>query len=373
MSRIAPFVMIIGLALPLAAQPVLSGTASLGFSGGLGSAAAEDLFYGSEQYANIRLRSAVGERGTLYAAVNLAALSGLNALSGGGTALEEGSTPEGFVSSIELERLYFRMKGEKIDSEFGLMRVPFGYGQAFRPMDILNPPNPLFPDARPRGVPAASAFWYPAETTRLQAFAAAPSDALRSDGGGFRSGISVDSHGERLSAQALYSHTSAAAPYDYGLHRLGLALKLEAGLALVLEGLYTLDPSDAAVPAALELTAGADYSFFDGKLMALAQYLYYDPLPGVAVFADRHYLFIQGLYQVSDYTGWTASALANLEDRSCSAALGLTHELFQGYTVALSGRLPLDSAVLGSGEGGEFGPERSGYRALIQLTGRIRF
>ena len=59
--------------------------------------------------------------------------------------------------------------------------------------------------------------------------------------------------------------------------RPALSVKLEAGAGIVLDALYTLDPSAESRLEGLQASLGADYSLFGGDLYVLGQYLYNGP------------------------------------------------------------------------------------------------
>ena len=115
-----------------AQEPVISGTINATVSAAAGAGTSPDFFYGTEDYANLRLKAEVGERGTVHAAVNLIAASGANAAAAVATGAVAG---DNYTAVLELERLYVRIQGEAADTDLGLMRIAFGFGQAFRPSD----------------------------------------------------------------------------------------------------------------------------------------------------------------------------------------------------------------------------------------------
>jgi hypothetical protein len=369
--------------------PVISGTVNAMVQAMVGTGSFPDFHYGTEEYANLRLKAGVGDRGTVHAAVNLIAASGINSV----TAVAAGAAlGENYTAALELERLYVRIAGDTVDTDFGLMRIAFGYGQAFRPTDILNPPNPLLPEARPRGILGIATAAYPSHDIKVQGFAAGGRDPLESDGGGILSGVSVDAHFRQSSFQALYAFQFPGDDARGGINRFGFSLKLEAGAGIVLDALYALEPGFEVGLDGLEAAVGVDYSFLDGKLYALLQYLYNGPgildpkddldalyaarnagseLP---VFNRRNYLFAQTLYRYSDYTRFGLSCLMALDDLSFSPALTAEHEPFQGFSLALAVRLALDERILtGQGRRGELGPDFSGARALLTITSKLRF
>lgn len=398
-SKAALAAALLGAAAPnvsAADGPVISGQVNAVVNAAAGAAEHPDFLLGTEEYANLRLRAAVGERAVVHAAVNLVASSGANALAAT-TASPHGTIAgENYAAAIEMERLYARISSESADADLGLLRIPFGYGQAFRPTDFLNPPNPLLPDARPRGVLGGLLSAYAGFDHRVQLFAAGGRNPLEPGGGGSIMGAAGEAHFSRMSVQGLYAFEAPAGEVRAGTNRAGLSLKVEAEAGLAADVLYTQVYGEPAGLEGLELAVGADYSFLDGKLYALVQYLYNGPglvepddgfsellaLQAAAAasgnslpaFNRKNYLYAQTLYRFSDFTRSGLSCLASLDDLSFSPALTAEHEPFQGLTVTLTARMALDErTATGRGGRGELGPEYSGMRALVTAAAKLRF
>jgi hypothetical protein len=345
---------------------------------------------GAEQYANFRLKAASGERGTVYAAANFVAASGnLVPLVPNGPEAEASAT-DGFsaaapfvvgadyAAAIELERLYYRVAGDDFDFEAGLLRPAFGYGQAWSPSDFLSTRNPLLPDARPRGVLAATGSVYPGEDVKLKAFAVAGDDPLNTKGDASIFGFAGDWHMKRGSIQGLYALETAASGWDDTVHHFGLSLKIEAGVAFVADALYELDAEVVETGLyhgekwtglqGLRASAGIDYSFLDGDLFAVCQYLY----SGDGAFAlddgllKHNYLYAALSYRIDDYTNTSLSCVVGLDDASATPSLSIEHEPFQGLTLVLSGRIYL------GGNDGELGPELTGMHGEAGLKVRLK-
>jgi hypothetical protein len=357
----------------LAAQGLeFSGVADSKVAGTLGAADAPDFSFGAEAYANLRAQAKIRDRAVFYGALNAVASAGASAL--------PGAAEENYTGAIELERLYFRLNSEYADVDAGLMRLAFGYGQVFAPPDFLNPRNPLFPDARKRGVLAAAVSAYPVDMVKLLAFAASPRDPLNSAGGGALFGLSADKHWQRASVQTLYAFETPRENSPLGIHRFGLSFKADLGPGFVGDALYVYNYDAFSGMDALSAAAGADYSFFDGRVYVLAEYLYNGPDSATAAsaenpagFSHAHYLYGMLLFRFSDYAGASLSCMAGLEDGSLLPALGFEHEIVQGLSLELSARLPLDKAVFDSGGAGEFGPERLRERFDMAAKARLRF
>ncbi|MDR1030360.1 MAG: hypothetical protein LBL76_05760 [Treponema sp.] len=341
--RITRWVMFMLVLVPcfLQGEPVISGYLDSSVSLGAGTGSNPAFLYGLEEYANIRLQARSREGAVFYGSLNLIAASGTYAETGALLGMVAG---ENYAAALELERLYFKVSQERIDFQGGLMRMAFGYGFAFGPMDFLNPRNPLLPDARPRAVLGADLAYYPAENSKVLGFTAAPRNPFAGSGAGTLGGLAGEYHGDRLSLQGLYAYQSPHDAFVWGIHRFGLSLKGDLVLGLAAELLYTYDPQTPAREDGLAASAGFDYTFPGGKFYVLAEYLYAGDDASTAVslgFKGNHYLFAQGLYRFSDYTSLGLGCMAAPEDRSFTPIITAEHELFQGLTLSLSGQIPL--------------------------------
>jgi len=367
----------------LAAQITVSGILDSSVSLQAGAGDAPAFSFGLEEFANIRFQARIKDKATVYGAVNLLAASGDYAYNAGLMASMAGASPFGvtayikgdnYIAAIELERLYFRLNGEYVDFEGGLMRLPFGYGQVWGSSDFLNPKNPLKPDARLRGILGASASWYPVDELKLLAFYAAPRSALSREGRGTLAGFSVDRHWEKASVQALYSFQTPDDSSRYGIHRAGLSLKAEIEVAFVLEALYAYNHEAETKLDGLSLSAGVDYSFLDGNLIVLAEYLYNGETSSTAYgFSNRHYLYTGVTWRFNDFTNLSAALISCFDDISFTPVFTFSHELFQGATLTVTAQIPLDRDLFsGDGNRGELGPlPPDTLQPLLPVTGRL--
>lgn len=320
----------------------------VGFAGAVGGR--QPFAYDWEEYANLRMRASVGDRADFYGAVNLIAVAGSSAVNvTAGSAPSAFTAGENYAAAMELERLYFRIRGEALDADIGLLRLGFGYGQAFSPSDFLNPRNPLFPDARPRAVLGAALSAYPQDTLKILAFTVAPQNPLDSGGGGFIAGTSADKHWDRASVQFLYAYEAPRDGSPSGIHRSGLSLKADLELGFAADLLYTYNPEAGTGLGGLSADAGFDYSFLDGDFYVLAEYLYSGSASSTARnaenapgFSSRHNLCGTVLYHINDYTQINLTCLFGLEDVSVTPVITLDHDLIQGVTLTLSGQASLD-------------------------------
>jgi hypothetical protein len=374
--------MYLALALPcaFAEGPVFSGLldSKVSFSAGAGDS--PDFSYGIEEYANLRMQTKIRDNAVFYGAFNLLALSGTFAKTADTLGLVS-VTGENYAAALELERLYFRLNGERLDVDAGLMRLGFGYGQVFAPSDFLNPRSPLFPDARPRGILGADASVYPLNTAKLTAFAAVGKDPLNTEGGGALFGLSGENHWDRASLQLLYSFETPQTGSRYGIHRSGLSFKADVEVGIVADMLYTINPEAATDWEGISVSAGFDYNFFKGDLYVLAEYLYNGSASSTAIsennitgFVKRNYLYAMARYNFNDYTNASLGCIMDLDDVSFSPILSVEHDLFQGMTLTAQCQIPLDRDMFANnGEQGEFGPVRSGSHFLTTVKVRLRF
>jgi hypothetical protein len=344
----------------LPAEPVISGY--LDSSVFMGAGDPDGFSYGLEEYANIRLQAKVRDMATFYGSFNLTAVTGTYAQAGaaipaGGLSTSALAAGENYAAAMELERLYFKVSGEKLDFQGGLMRLAYGYGLAFGPMDFLNPRNPLKPDARPRAVLGADLAFFPMDNMKLQIFTAAARDPFTASGQGTLAGISGERHGDLLSIQGLYAFEAPREEIPQGLHRAGLSLKTDLEVGLAADMLYTYDPHDlsdgtAAAEDGLAVSLGVDYSFLTGDLYVLAEYLYSGNSSSTALangFIRNNYLYAQSLYRFDDYTHFSLACMAGLDDVSFTPVLSFEREIFQGFTLTLTAQFPPEAE-----EGGRF-------------------
>jgi len=374
-------VLILFITSGLSAQITVSGILDTTVSGNAGAGDSPEFSFGFEEYANLRFQAKLREIAIVYGAVNLIAAAGDYAL--GLTGFGVAAT-ENFAAAIDIERLYFRLRTTHIDIDGGLFRIPFGYGQTWGPSDFLNTRNPLKPDARLRGVLGASLTWFPVDELKLLGFFAAPRDSLSREGKGSLAGISLDKHWEKVSLQVLYSYetpiTDSEPPMvdsSFGKHRAGVSLKADVEVGLVMEALYTYNHEERTDHEGLAVSAGIDYSFFKGKLIVIAEYLYNGKKSSTALgyggnFSNNHYLYTGFTFQFNDFINLTAALISGFDDISFTPIISLNYELFQGATLIITAQAPLDRDLFHQdGRRGELGPRLSYFNCNAKL--RLRF
>jgi hypothetical protein len=327
--------------------------------------------YGIEEYANIRMQAKVRDSAVFYGAMNFIAVAGdyaaAAAQAGSGAMVKyPGFSPsalsagDNYIAGIELERLYLRLNGEAIDFDGGLLRLPFGYSQVWGSSDFLNPRNPLIPDARPRAILATAFSWYPKDELKLLAFGAAPRNPLLSEGEGVIAGIAMDQHWDRASLQLLYSFETPHS--NQGIHRVGISMKADVEVGLVMDALYTYNNEAQTKLDGLSFSFGIDYSFFDGDLIVLAEYLYNGRTSSTAYnyggsFSNNHYLYTGLTWRFNDFTNMSAALISCFDDVSFTPVVSLNHDFFQGVTLTVSAQVPLDRDLFhNNGRRGELGP-----------------
>jgi hypothetical protein len=362
---------------------VFDSKASLGAADGDAGDAA---LWGIEEYLNLRMKASIGERVTFNGALNVIAAGGIYSLA---LASQQNTilAAKNFAASIEPERLYFRINTDKADIEAGLMRLAFGYSLAWSPLDFLNPKNPLVSDARPRAILGGSVSAYPTETFKAQGFFASPANPWDYDGGGVRLGAMAENHWDRLSLQGVYAgempreKTASFPGSPYGVHRAGVSVKADLEVTLIGEALYTWNEGVSEGANSLAASFGGDYSFLDGSVYVLAEYLYNGEFSQTALsgenpagFTGRHYLFASGAYLFDDYTSLTVGLAANFSDYSFTPLITFQTDLSQGVTFISAARVPLDREVFSGDETlrGELGPKASGAKFLADCTVRVR-
>jgi hypothetical protein len=226
---------------------------------------------------------------------------------------------------------------------------------------------------------------WPLDSLKVQVFGAAPGNPLAVEGGGGLAGLSGDKHWDKASLQLLYAYESPGEDASRGIHRTGLSLKADLELGFVADLLYTYNHQDRTGIEGLSFSGGFDYSFLDGAWYVQAEYLYNGSDSSTSVqsgnpagFSGEHFLYTGLSWLYSDYTRVTLACLSGFSDFSFTPVLSAEHELFQGFTLSLSARVPLDRDLFsGDGNRGELGPlppEASGGSRFILTAGaRLRF
>jgi len=328
--------------------------------------------FGVEEYANLRLRVRAGEKALFFSAFNIVVVSGnfflINPLLYG----------ENFGAALEVERLYFRINGNYFDTEAGLLRLNFGYSQVWGSSDFLNPINPFSMNARPRGVLGFSFVYYPVDTLKIQVFGAAPNDPFEAGGGGFMPGIAMDKHWDFASLQAIYSFETPLAGSAYGRHRFGLSVKADWELGFVADALYILNAENPDYIEGLSASAGFDYSFLGGDFYTLWEYLFNGEASSTSATGDgflfnRHFLSGSLFYRINDYFRVGISSIYCFDDPSFLNSISLDYEVFQGLSLSLNARLPLNVRTSEGVNEGELGPDNTETRFSVNIGAKLRF
>ena len=369
----------------LSAQITVSGILDSSVSIRAGAGDASAFSYGIEEYANLRFQSRIRDRAVIYGAVNLIAAAGdyaANALAMSAGDSQINTTAyiggENYIAAIELERLYFRLNWEYTNFDGGLFRLPFGYGQIWGSSDFLNPKNPLKPDARPRGILGAAFSLYPADEFKLLIFFAAPRIPFAHDG--TLVGLSMDRHWDMASVQALYSFETPKTGSAQGIHRAGLSVKADIEADLVMDALYTYNHEAGTGINGLSFSIGADYSFFGGNLIVLAEYLYNGDASstsrnGGGSFSNNNYLYTGLTRRLNDFTNIGFALISCFDDVSFTPVITFNHDLFQGAALTVTAQIPLDRDLFSAnGKRGELGPIPPNYNMgrYFDLSARLR-
>ena len=348
MKKVWLLIIFLLIAINVSVQMTVSGILDSTISMTAGAAGSSDFTCGFEEFANIRFHSRLRDnRGTVYGAVNLIAAAGDYAVRAASSYTEG----ENYIAAIELERLYFRLSGEHTNFDAGLFRLPFGFGQVFGPSDYLNPRNPLKPDARPRGILGNALTWFPNDDVKLLIFYSAPRNPFSNEGKGAILGLSMDRHWEKTSIQTLYSFEMPDTFSEYGIHRAGLSLKADIEIGFVIDTLYTYNHEAGTEIDGLSFSAGLDYSFLDGNLIVLTEYLYNGETSSTAFcleknilgFPNRHYIYTGLTWRFNDFTNLSAALVTSFEDSSYTPIITLNHDLFQGAVLTVSVQAPFDN------------------------------
>ncbi|MDR3019371.1 MAG: hypothetical protein LBU66_00530, partial [Treponema sp.] len=166
----------------------------------------------------------------------------------------------------------------------------------------------------------------------------------------------------------------------YGIHRAGLSVKADIELGFVMDVLYTYNHEAGTKHEGLSFSAGLDYSFIDGNLIVLAEYLYSGKSSSTSIngggsFSNEHYLYSGFTWRFNDFTNMTIALICGFDDLSFTPFITVSHELFQGATLTVAAQFPMDGDYFNSdGNRGELGPipPESNMGRYFDLTTKLR-
>jgi len=381
------WILVIALS-PIYSETVISGVAE---TKGLGRISDDSYYVQAEQFANIRMRSTIGEYGEFHSAVQLIVSS---------------NTENEFCSQAELERLYLSLVIERFDIKLGLQRLPFGYGFAFRPLDMFTQPSVLYPEARPKGVLSSLVTVYPRDELSFSFFCGQQrDDVIQDTRDPVFYGLALTQHHSVFSTQFLYALSVSRDETQPTTGSGGFSTKVDSLIGIILEALYTHDYSspfeEGSVDHNIQVTAGFDYSWMSGKLYLVTQYcyssagyldssdsissLYTDPLWADLPFSERkpvivsndfyrrHYLYLSILWMPDSYTQGSLSVITALEDGSFLPQVQIEREWLQGCSLGMTTRMPLDMYTISSGHYGELGSTNLGFLIESTFFLKVRF
>lgn len=197
----------------------------------------------------------------------------------------------------DVERLYLSTYFPTFDLIVGKQQISWGTGRAWSPSDIFNPPNPFDPDGRRQGVTAAVVRIPHGPLSFSSLVVADNKDSDKLSWGaryhGYVSGTDWSVFYANKNAEPIIGG-------DIATDFLGLGVHSE----LTWEPEFNQD-------GRLLWLAGLDYSWLDGKLLWLGEYLY-----NSASKETKHSLFNQLSYAYSEFNSVSLNLLSNLVDNS---------------------------------------------------------
>lgn len=239
---------------------------------------------------------------------------------------------------FDIERLYLSTYFPTFDLIVGKQQISWGTGRVWSPSDVFNPPNPFEPDGRREGVTAVVAR-IPHSPLSFSSLVLAEDK----DSGQLSWGARYHGYTSGTDWSLFYANKNENPIFgsDVATDLVGLGVHSE----------LTWEPEYSHNGRLLWL-AGADYSWLDGKLVWLGEYLY-----DSASVATRHSLFNQLSYAYSEFNCIALHVLSNLVDHSRITALSHTAMLnsqwewtieascFHGNADSQYGAMPTDYLV----------------------------
>jgi len=224
----------------------------------------------------------------------------------------------------EMERLYTKASFPALDVSLGRQEISWGLGYAWSPTDLFNPPDPLDPGGRRKGVDAL-VVQVPVGPLAYWSLVAARQPA---PGSSWQAGMLRRGSSPGLD-WALLAVGDSRESRAKGTAAIGGHIKLDRGASWTGETACFLPPAGGS--ARCEVVLGIDYSWLYGHLIWREEYLYNsggaetkekygEALTAVAEgqlkYLARHYLYNQLTWQADQFTSVTASLITNLIDLS---------------------------------------------------------
>jgi hypothetical protein len=114
---------------------------------------------------------------------------------------------------------------------------------------------------------------------------------------------------------------------------------------------------------------GGDYSFVDGKLIVLGEYLFNGEASSTAFgfggyFPNRHYLYSGFTWIFNDFTNMNAALISSFDEFSITPVITVNHDLFQGAVLTIMTQMPIDRDTIDG---------INSYRLFVSARLRLRF
>lgn len=288
--------------------------------------------WGWEEYANLRMKTKVGDFLTLYLSFNIFMFSGtytdvykIQYIQQAASMKQQEDAPDfesrayfyqipfyyksSYIGAFELDRFYLDIGNDYFAFQAGLMRIARGFGYIFSPTDLFNPRHPVNPQARQEGRLALRSQWYPADFLRLELFSIAPDNPVEQSAWGMKHGFAANFYLGKVNFETLYTFLLPEMDYlqdqaelgfasytnnDFA-HIAGFSLKADIEAGLFVDMIYRFEHRWFKKGyygrryygyEGLEAALGIDYTI-KGKVYLLAEYLFYGP--GLADWMAYHY------------------------------------------------------------------------------------
>lgn len=225
-----------------------------------------------------------------------------------------------------VDRLYLRLYLPYVDVSVGKQIVNWGVGYAWDPTDVFNPPDPTDPTGERPGI--------------LSAVVQIPVGPLDH----WSLAAAERKFGLRRRGNAAGTDWAVVALSDRGDTVVGTEFKGDLGVGWHFAAAYRLpqEGSESALAgASWQAVAGADYSWFDGRLLWLGEY--YVQRDGAH--HGVNYTYQQLSYGFDEFSSGSVSLLARLPkgervwNATVSSVLGDQSELVVGFSILEPGQV----------------------------------
>ena len=333
----------------------------------------------SNQYIKIVPESGMA----IVASINQTFLSGIDSESYDDTLLH--ALDDSYILGIDIERLFFSYRADRLKTSFGIQRLSRGFNFAFTPFDFINTNN-VTTSNLPQGKLSLITEYETSNFSNLALYFIPSKNPMEKEIWSSTTGILFKQYGGFVDFQAQYNLLFPEV-YDGDYHHLfGIAFKGDFIVGLSSEVTYNLNGSDPELnEECIDLSVGVDYTFdFEKELLVRAEYY----LNGSGLDSDnnwdlnlhgqylfKHYFYGSLAQTVTDDLSISFSGIISPVSDSGLGMFGISYKVSDSSSLSFSANVPMDKTAwdLNDIDIGEYGSVRIGNELQVSLTYKIKY